>query len=430
VADASKIEWTDSTFNPWVGCTKVSPACDHCYAQTLVEGRFKTATWGAGQPRVRTTPANWRKPLRWNAQPFAQCDECGWRGERRDFFAGAALASNGICPGCGALESMLDARRRVFCASLADVFDNEVDPAWRADLFALIRATPNLDWLLLTKRIGNADRMIAEAIGALPRDSSCGTGQHNHTPLAQWPWPNVWLGATVCDQAEADRDIPKLLAVPAAVRFLSVEPMLEAVDIIAHLPAEKCRECGCPESAHGFHRTVGCQHVRIVDGDQCICGCRKMRGEARHTIGMPYARHAIDWVIYGGESGPNARPMHPDWPRALRDQCAAAGVPFLFKQWGEWRPINQGAPDWYDQLYRSNRKAREGEDQARIDDVWGRTCAVPTLCLRHDGKHVDLQSPMAFQQGTAPVMAFRVGKKAAGRLLDGRTHDGVPDVST
>lgn len=270
MGDASKIEWTDATFNPWIGCTKVSPGCDHCYAEAW-DRRFAESghamRWGAGKQRRRTSDQNWRLPLRWNATHEA-------------FFAEHGR------------------RRRVFCASLADVFDNEVPPGWRADLFRLIEATPNLDWLLLTKRIGNAAQMMFLARGG-------------HLPLL----PNVWLGATVTDQAEAGRDIPKLLATPAAVRFVSIEPMLGDIRLGSFLQR-------APSQA-------------FVDG--------------RVTPDMPswtrIGSTAIDWVIVGGESGPKARPMHPDWARSMRDQCSAAGVPFLMKQMGGERDKRSAMAD-------------------------------------------------------------------------------------
>ena len=180
MAERTLIEWADHTFNPWEGCQHAGPGCDGCYAETR-DKRFNGGTapnWGPGAPRRRTSPANWRKPLAW----------------QRD-----AVATG--------------TRPRVFCASLADVFDNAVDPQWRLDLAALILATPDLDWLLLTKRIGNIAAM-------LPAD--WGTGWRN-------VWRNVWLGCTVVNQVEADRDIPKLLAVPAVVQFLSMEPLLGPV---------------------------------------------------------------------------------------------------------------------------------------------------------------------------------------------------------
>jgi protein gp37 len=183
----------------------------------------------------------------------------------------------------------------VFCASLADVFDNAVDPQWRADLFGLIAQPPNLDWLLLTKRIGNVPAMVSIIPGHLPA--------------------NVWLGATIVNQAEADRDIPKLLAVPARVRFLSMEPLLGPVDLA---------------------------HIEVWGGDAEIYPL-KSTADCVDDEGEPAADiPPLDWVIVGGESGPGARSMRPAWARSLRDQCEAAGVPFLFKQWGDWLPAKEG----------------------------------------------------------------------------------------
>ncbi|ARR53455.1 hypothetical protein HY78_08470 [Rhizorhabdus wittichii DC-6] len=302
MAENTKIEWAHHTFNPWIGCMKVGPGCDHCYAETLATARLGVA-WGAGAPRRRTAESTWKQPRRWNAR-----------------------------------AAKLGTRYRVFCSSLADVFDNEVDPAWRQDLFELIRTTPHLDWLLLTKRIGNA-------VGMIQRDGAiAGNGR--------WYVPdNVWLGATIVNEAEADRDIPKLLATKAelGVRkvFLSMEPLLGPVNL-TDMP------CGARNAgAHGWSAL--------------------WREE-------PFGRGHLDWIIVGGESGPGARPMNPDWARSLRDQCAAAGVPFLFKQWGEWAP----APEIIE---------ASGPSFHRYDDgTW-------------------LQ---------------RVGKKLAGRLFDGVQHDGVP----
>lgn len=348
----SKIEWTDHTFNPWEGCQKVSPGCDHCYAETR-NARFaggSAINWGPGAPRRRTSYTNWNQPKRWNDQ------------------AGAFLAEHGR-------------RQRVFCASLADVFDNAVDAAWRADLFALIQHTPELDWLLLTKRIGNVQAMLPEAIvgGELPG--------------------NVWLGATIVNQEEADRDIPKLLRVPAHLRFLSMEPLLGPVDL-----------------------GLRCENW----SDDIVMDPETGAYECCRSCDFTGVGNAVDWVIVGGESGAGARPMHPDWARDLRDQCEAAGVPFLFKQWGEWSPISQQSEEFNRRLYRSNRKARLHEDQAVLDDCYGRTCTVDQAVIHSDGSvHAPL-TPMAFLQGTGAMLTFQAGKKAAGRLLDGRTHDGVP----
>ncbi len=326
MSENTKIEWCDHTFNPWEGCQKVGPGCDHCYAETR-NARFAggtAANWGPGAPRRRTSASNWAKPKAWNAN------------------AEAFMAQHGR-------------RQRVFCASLADVFDNAVDPQWRADLFHLIAQTPHLDWLLLTKRIGNVNGMLADIRHGSDADLSV---------LEMMPLPNVWLGATIVNQAEADRDIPKLLELPARVRFLSMEPLLGPVDLERPRPG--------PDLDQGGGRMI-CQPWLIQSG--------------------------INWVIVGGESGPGARPMHPDWARSLRDQCQAAGVPFLFKQWGHWQ-IASRANGHYD------------SDMARNSAVW----------LDHDGTTA---KPSALGMTNAYAMA-PVGKKAAGRLLDGRTWDEVP----
>lgn len=300
MGDRTGIEWADSTFNPWVGCTKVSPACDHCYAEWWAKRTGSSELWNG--VRRRTTPENWNKPLKWNANG-------------RQFF----------------LEH--GRRQRVFCASLADVFDNAVPDDWRADLWKLIAATPNLDWLLLTKRIGNAARMGMTALD------------------------NIWLGATVVNQEEADRDIPKLLATPARVRFLSMEPLLGSVNLSAILT-------GPDDHAEGYPRSV-------------------------------------DWVIVGGESGRGARPMHPDWVRELRYQCAAARVPFFFKQWGEWEPRDQ---------WSGHRGGGRFE---------------PMLAVMRDGSECPHD---AVPQDVGAHRMARVGTKAAGRTLDGLEHSEFPST--
>jgi protein gp37 len=174
MAENSAISWTDHTFNPWIGCTRVSPACDHCYAARDNERHGWVTGWGPGVPRHRTAASTWAKPRLWNRN--------------------AALTGD---------------RPRVFCASLADVFDNEVDPSWRVDLWDLIRETPHLRWIMLTKRIGNAAKM-------LPPD---------------WPFAHVGLMATLESQAVWDRDFPKLMAIPAAWHGVSAEPLLGPIDI-------------------------------------------------------------------------------------------------------------------------------------------------------------------------------------------------------
>lgn len=255
---------------------KVSPACKHCYAESWAK-RVGLGLWGARAPRRFFSDAHWREPLKWN----------------RD----AAAAGE---------------RRRVFCASMADVFEarDDLNP-WRERLWPLIEATPFLDWLLLTKR--------PEHVG----------------DCVPWGrrWPNnVWLGTTVETQHWAEKRLPVLLEYPAAVRFASCEPLLGALDL-------------------------------------------------RRWLRL--APRRLDWVIVGGESGHKARPMNPAWACGLRDQCAHAGVPFHFKQWGHWRPDD----------------GMQGDTRARM--------LVRTI-------------------NGARVTLVRLGKHAAGRELDGKTWDGLP----
>lgn len=235
MAENSGIQWTHHTFNPWVGCTKVSPACDHCYAEAWAKRAGTPQLWSGERRKTKT----WGAPVKWNKD----------------------AEEKGI-------------RYRVFCASLADVFDNQVQAEWRAELWQLIRDTPRLDWLLLTKRPQNIAKM-------LPADWRGG-------------WANVWLGTTVENQTEADRRIRPLLDVPAAVHFLSCEPLLGPLNL---------------------------------DGP----GRYYLSGFETDNNGPIF--HGLDWVITGGESGPGFREGDPQWFLSLRDQCVQAGTAFLFKQW-------------------------------------------------------------------------------------------------
>jgi protein gp37 len=280
----SKIEWTNHTFNPWRGCTKVSEGCTHCYAETLSHRNPSVlGFWGDAGTRVIASESAWGEPIKW---------------DRKAKKAGE--------------------RHRVFCASLADVFENReelVQP--RERLFATIQATPGLDWLLLTKRPQNIASMATEALG-------WDVATHG-TP------PNIWLGTSVENRKHGLLRIDRLRKIPATIRFLSVEPLLEDL------------------------------------------------GEIDLT--------GIHWVIVGGESGHGARPMHPDWVRAIRDQCVADRVPFFFKQWGDVMSVlNEDMPE----------------------DVYQGIDAAINL------------------SGYGGNPWFRVGKKRAGRMLDGREWSEFP----
>lgn len=372
MSENTNIEWCDHTFNPWEGCQKVSPGCDHCYAETR-NARFfgggQAINWGPDAPRRRTSASNWRKPLHWQST------------------AKQFMRENGR-------------RQRVFCASLADVFDNAVPVEWRLDLLRLIFRTPDLDWLLLTKRIGNVRQLIGDVIAHIEaqpgwsEDHSQQSDEDVRNWLTDWTLlgkapSNVWMGASIVDQDEANRDIPKLLSIPAQVRFLSMEPLLGPVniDLAMYGPSAKRKGISC------FGFTDGFGHEAL-----------------------------LQWVIVGGESGPGARPMHPDWARNLRDQCQEAHVPFLFKQWGEWASAAT-------RLSTGQMVFREFPDfQTWVNKAT--TWVHGGICLDVDGRELKNGADMARarDEGKFPVTVMhRVGKAAAGRQLDGRTHDGYPN---
>lgn len=361
MGENTKTEWAHHTFNPWLGCTKLSAACDHCYAETWAD-RFGLSELWAGKRR-RTSAANWLKPLGWNRRAEAE-----------------------------------GRRYRVFCASLADVFDNQVPVSWREDLWALIERTPNLDWLLLTMRPQNIVKM-------LPADWGAG-------------WPNVWLGTTVENQQEADRRIPQLLSVPAQVRFLSCEPLLGPLDLRRWLVISwQCSYCGGYFAGRWKLHCPDCGAFGGLSGSHAFNG----RGFPRGGICRRQEGRGVDWVIAGGESGPKARPSHPDWFRDLRDQCANAGTAFLFKQWGEYRPAQQ-----------EELPERFGPEC----DAFKVICSngfVGDLSLETAFRHKPAQWPQCFPLGaegdsSCSILEMRrVGKKAAGNLLDGRQHLAFPD---
>ena len=241
------IAWTDSTHNPWSGCSKVSAGCTNCYAADLPPAMRRHAVWGPTGTRVRASPAYLAEPHKWNAK----------------------AAKAGI-------------RHRVFCASVADVFEDRADlDPWREDLWATIAATPWLDWQLLTKRPHVAARWA-----------------ESHS------WPvNAWIGTSVEDQAAADERILHLLRVPARIRFLSCEPLIGPV----------------------------------ILGDSlgtCRCNVEALEGAGQHHPRCPATRSRIDWVITGGESGHHARSMDPEWALDIIRQCQAAEVPVFHKQMG------------------------------------------------------------------------------------------------
>jgi protein gp37 len=283
----TSIAWCDHTFNPWIGCAKVSPGCANCYAEAWAK-RSGLVEWGG--PRRRTGAAKWREPKAWNNSRIK------WE----EFATGH--------------QFKLGPRPRVFCGSLMDWLDPEVPAEWLADLLGLIHATPNLDWLLLTKRPGLwRDRMsklgeVIESIGLNWVDRW----------LDGTPPPNVWIGCTVEDQQRADERIPELLKIPARVRFLSCEPLLGPINFRA-MPLDPGNPAFLYWPLTGEHVADGYNEPRTFANAQ-----------------------RIHWVIVGGESGPNYRPMDLVWMGGIIDQCKAAGVPVFVKQDSGPRPGTQG----------------------------------------------------------------------------------------
>lgn len=319
MAENSNIEWTDHTFNPWIGCTKISPGCARCYAETLMDTRYGKVKWGKGQPRQRTSAANWKLPLKWNRAYDTAF-------ERRE----EALL---IAPG-GSVLPPSPTRPRVFCSSLADWLDDEVPIEWLADLLKLIHDTPNLDWLLLTKRPENWRDRIAAAMGKMDEGIPAPSPDEqveifgmflNRVPptevkqklkpftrsgpslmVGTWlegtPIKNVWLGVSVENQEIAVKRIPLLVDIPAKVRFLSVEPLLGPIELKPSLLM--------PSLPHGQ-------------------GC------------------GIHWAIFGGESGDKARPCNWRWIESGLKQCRSLGIRPFVKQLGS-SPVFANDEDWDD----------------------------------------------------------------------------------
>jgi protein gp37 len=314
----SKIEWTDASWNPVTGCTEVSAGCDHCYARDLARRFAGTSAYPAGF-EVTLRPKHLYDPLRWQGP------------------------------------------RRVFVNSMSDLFHRLVPTQYIAQVFATMALAPAHTFQILTKRPGRMASLLssaafrelvvtelpavveaASATGALSARSS----RQEIPDLGEWPLANVWAGVSVESQKWADVRVPVLQRTPAAVRFLSMEPLLSRVQL-----------CSCDGAAYEVQR-----HPFLVDSRCPLHGTVK-----------------LDWVIVGGESGPKARPMHPDWPRDMKQACQASGIAYLFKQWGEWVPCS--------------------EPVAERDDVF------------------------RFPDG---VVMRRVGRRAAGRELDGKTWDEYP----
>ena len=288
----TKIAWSHHTHNEWIGCDKVSPACKNCYAEELMDHRFGRVNWGKGQPRSLTTLKNRNKPFAWDRQ--------------------AAAAGTKI---------------KVFCSSLSDVFDDDkTSPLdeWRKGLFEKIEKTPNLYWLLLTKRPQNVMDMV-------PASWRSGFPEH------------VWLGASAENQEWLEKRMKHMREIPVSVRFLSCEPLLGPLDFGQWLGDHDCHACG----KRFWGDSVRDRFIKSVDftdhgGESALdtcphCGYDNV-DEEDATVGFDNLENEINWIIAGGESGKFFRPMNMDWVRSIRDQCVSAKVPFFLKQTSGVKP--------------------------------------------------------------------------------------------
>lgn len=324
----TKIQWCDMTMNPWEGCTKVSPGCKNCYAEAR-NHRFGGGNWGKGAPRRRTSAANWKLPVKWNRdaqysfQQVEMRDGMIYRGTVEEM-AMLRLPEDEIV-------AANPVRPRVFCASMADWLDDEVPIEWLADLFQLARKTPNLDWLMLSKRPENWAIRIESALKWIESRIEIHPDPDwliDRDWLADWfvlrkAPHNIWIGTSVEDEKRADERIPELLKIPARIRFLSVEPMIGPIRFL-------------PQTHFG----------QLV------------------TAGLPLPTGALDWVIFGGESGPGARPCNVEWIRDGIQQCRAAGIRVFVKQLGANAEFSAG----HIGLERWTTKDPKGGDMAEFPE--------------------------------------------------------------
>lgn len=370
---ATKIEWADLTINPTRGCSHCSPGCDNCYAERFAARLALNPKSGKAYAGLVDFKGRWTGKI--------------------------------STPDLSVFERLPKTPKRIFMGSMTDMFHPNLDDndgqGWRA-ILKLIFEYPQHTFMVLTKRPEIMQRSIEWLIA-----------QDGDLP------PNLWLGVTVCNQAEVDAKIPALLATPAATRFVSVEPMLGPMDLW--------------QAKFKTYGTTG-----------------GLTGAVTSWKG-----HGLDWVIVGGETGPGARPMHPDWVRGLRDQCKAAEVPFFFKSWGEWLPTvsvdfyrGEHNTDFVQKYGRTGREFPNSEGRSIIRD--GRVLLVDpplkvsnSFCEKYklpsnyqpDGRNLLIDEEAhsyAHKCGLHDVgyqWMYCVGKKRAGRLLDGQEHNEIPGVN-
>ncbi len=362
----SKIEWTEKTWNPIVGCSKVSPGCDHCYAERMaIRLCGMECARAYGKTKYINVVTRDKKTHGWTGQT--------WFDE-------------------SALQIPLKRKKATtyFVCSMGDLFHESVPFDFIDKVFAVMALCHEHTFQVLTKRpermaeyLGDIRRVVRIAAAA-----SAGSGMAidlgRFWGSTDWPLPNVWLGTTAENQEMADKRIPELLKCPAAKRFVSVEPMLGAVDLCSLIEIRQFQGDG-----KGWPTEKRPVKINAMHGYGIESPYDDEHGKPIYYQAPTETVPKLDWVICGGESGPGARPMHPDWARSLRDQCKAAGVPFFFKQWGKWLP---------------------GSQANHISDA--RLSKYKFQNLRPVG---------------GQCFTFNVGKKKAGSLLDGVEHKGMPN---
>jgi protein gp37 len=337
MSKTTKIQWCDSTFNPWWGCTRVSPGCYNCYAAAIAQ-RFKRCEWGAGKPRVRTSPENWHEVRKWNKYQIWECPHgCGHKFKlplgRKPARTADSCACRNASDELTETDMFVPRKPRVFAGSMCDWLDPTVPAHWLADFLTLIAETPNLDWMLLSKRIDNWKPLIMHTLDFAQNSFDDSLYYFLEGWMDKNPPSNIWLGTTVENQEQANKRIPELLKIPAKIRFLSCEPLLENVDLRRWINIQwKCGKCGQYFTGELQKECPNCKAIGYW------CGSHEFNGKNRKFDGIfpDDSGTAIDWVICGGETGAKARPMHPAWARSLRNQCASANVPFFFKSNGTY----------------------------------------------------------------------------------------------
>ena len=354
MAGKTKIEWTEYSWNPIRGCSRITEGCRNCYAEDQAariikmdrgrgvpegEGSYDglLAKGGQWNGEIKVVPELLDQPVRWTKP------------------------------------------RMIFVNSMSDLFHENVPAGIIQRIFAVMAAAPQHTFQILTKRAGRMReilstkdaRWVAQGQALLTQEGVLKPGSYHVT----WPLPNVWLGVSVENQDAADERIPQLLETPAAVRWLSMEPLRGPVNLTK---------------------------AGVVEWDSV--------GDPTPGTGASFARGLVDWVVLGGESGPDARPMHPEWVKELRDQCVSAEIPFLFKQWGEWVPRSACFHTFED-----------GKSCGDLDPECKRWPCIRLTYKGQDGRCLESDT-----DGGSEAYMQRVGKAFAGRRLNGKLHDGYP----